>query len=111
MQLQDKETLAMPQILRRFAPALAVMLAVTGLSACAYDDGYYRHSGYYNRYDDGYRAHPRYHHDDYGYEDNYGYGSYRVCDPDGDRCYRSGSPHWNYREYYRHRGYRWRDDD
>jgi hypothetical protein len=30
-----------------------------------------------------------------------------VCDPDGDRCYRSDSPYWDYREYYRRHGYRW----
>ena len=33
-----------------------------------------------------------------------------VCDPDGDRCYRSRHPDWNYREYYRRHGYRWLDE-
>jgi hypothetical protein len=32
-----------------------------------------------------------------------------VCDSDGDRCYPSASDYWNYREYYRRLGYRWRD--
>jgi hypothetical protein len=104
----------MPQMPRRLVPAFAAILAATALSACAYDDGYYRHHhgyGYYGRDDGGYDVYPRYRHNDYGYEDDYGYGSYRVCDPDGDRCYRSGSPHWDYKEYYRRHGYRWHDGD
>jgi hypothetical protein len=43
-----------------------------------------------------------------GYRDDYGYGYGRlVCDSDGDRCYRSSEPYWNYREYYRRHGYHW----
>jgi hypothetical protein len=32
-----------------------------------------------------------------------------VCDPGGDRCYRSSEPYWNYRTYYRRHGYQWLD--
>ena len=102
----------MTRTVRRLLPALALTVSAVALTGCAYDDydGYYRPHAY-GGYDGSYhRAHHRYRNDDYGYEDNYGYGSYRVCDPDGDRCYRSGSPHWSYLEYYRHRGYRWEDD-
>jgi hypothetical protein len=50
-------------------------------------EGYYRPSRFY---------------DDYRYR-------HLVCDPDGDRCYRSRSYYWDYREYYRRHGYRWDD--
>ena len=53
------------------------------------DGGYYR-SGYRDS-DDG-----------RGY-----YAGHLVCDRDGDRCYRTHEPYWNYREYYRRNGYRW----
>ncbi len=44
-----------------------------------------------------------------GNRDGYRGGSRRdnVCDPDGDRCYRSEGSHWDYREYYRRHGYEW----
>ena len=62
----------------------------------SYDyDRYVRDGGYYRS---GYR----------GYDDDRGtYGGHLVCDSDGDRCYRSHEPYWNYREYYRRNGYRW----
>jgi len=44
------------------------------------------------------------------YEERIGYGGHLVCDSDGDRCYRSDSPFWNYREYYRRHGYRWANE-
>lgn len=66
--------------------------------------------------DDGYRDDDRYG----GRRDGDCCGDYRgyynccsdgyVCDPDGDRCYESESPWWNYREYYRRHGYRWEDE-
>jgi len=105
-----------------------------------YDDGYYdgyhggRHysGGYYDGYDGGYNRgyhEKRYKGDSRRYRDNYrdydhhdrrgdyrdsygdgGYGGYQVCDSDGDRCYGSSEPYWNYREYYRRHGYRWQND-
>lgn len=36
-------------------------------------------------------------------------GAHLLCDSDGDRCYTSYARRWNYRDYYRHRGYRWDD--
>lgn len=39
-----------------------------------------------------------------------GSGGYKVCDSDGDRCYGSSEPRWDYREYYRRQGYRWQDE-
>jgi len=56
----------------------------------SYGDGRYYRSGY--------RDYDRADYDDYGHY---------VCDSDGDRCYRSPSPYWNYREYYRRHGYHW----
>lgn len=48
------------------------------------------------------------------YDGYYGKGGYdrgyRVCDSDGDRCYLSNSPYWDYRQYYRDHGYRWDDE-
>lgn len=48
------------------------------------------------------------------YDGYYGRGGYdrgyRVCDSDGDRCYLSNSPYWDYRQYYRNHGYRWDDE-
>jgi hypothetical protein len=87
------------------APAAAGNLRL----ACDCDRGYYG-SDYDYRY-------PAYDYDrtygDYGYyPSRYAdYDRYRhyVCDPDGDRCYRSGSYYWNYREYYRRHGYHWND--
>lgn len=38
-------------------------------------------------------------------------GRFLVCDPEGDRCYGSERPWWNYRAYYRRYGYEWLDDD
>jgi hypothetical protein len=75
-----------------------------------YDGGYRdydRDDGYYG----GYRDYDRYYPARYGGYDGYGYRHHRhyVCDPDGDRCYRSRSYYWNYREYYRRHGYRWED--
>lgn len=119
-------------------PASKLALLVTGalaLSACHhghyyYDDGYGYggyggdsyyggDSGYYGSYDDGYRHHKKkkrhYKYDRYDrydgrYDDSYRYHrSYSACDPDGDRCYSSNSPYWDYREYYRRHGYSWRD--
>ena len=79
-----------------------------------YNSGYYwgghgYHSGY--GYDRGYRRHYGYRRHDYGhgYDSDYGSGGFVVCDPDGDRCYRSGEPYWNYRTYYRRHGYHWLD--
>jgi hypothetical protein len=74
-----------------------------------YDDRSYLDRPYDGRY--GYR-HERGGYDRYdGY---YGRGGYdrdhRVCDSDGDRCYSSRSPYWDYRQYYRNHGYRWQDD-
>ncbi len=73
-----------------------------------------------DRYGPEYRPDSRYDREDYrdGDRDDYRDGYYRegydrdwhtVCDPDGDRCYRSSSGYWNYREYYRRLGYRWQD--
>lgn len=46
-----------------------------------------------------------------GYYGRGGYdGGYRVCDSDGDRCYMSSRPYWDYRQYYRNHGYRWDDE-
>lgn len=110
---------------------LFASLAGMTLAGCAYayDDPYY-HDRYryrervvqqqpyaqpsrYDDYDDGYR--PRYRArcdadrcDDRG--GRYGSRTFRVCDSDGDRCYYSTSPYWNYREYYRRHGYRWLGD-
>jgi len=44
------------------------------------------------------------------YYERIGYGGRLVCDSDGDRCYRSDSPFWNYREYYRRHGYHWTNE-
>jgi hypothetical protein len=41
-----------------------------------------------------------------GYYGGYGPGNY-VCDSEGDRCYQSSSPYWDFHEYYRLHGYRW----
>jgi hypothetical protein len=77
-----------------------------------YDNGgYYGGSG--QSYDNGYR------YGGYGPSpyDRGAYGGYDggyarlVCDNTGSRCYRSNAPYWNYREYYRLHGYRWRDRD
>lgn len=39
----------------------------------------------------------------------YGYSrSNQACDPDGDRCYSTSDGYWDYREYYRRHGYRWK---
>jgi len=64
----------------------------------------YRHRGYrdYSYSDHGYG------YSDYGYGE-VGYSGFVVCDPDGDRCYRSREPYWNYRTYYRRHGYHWLD--
>lgn len=100
--------------------------------AYAYDDPYYHDRHRYrervvqqqpyaqpSRYDDDYDGdHPRYRkscgsdrcrdgYDRGGYD---GSRTFRVCDSDGDRCYGSTSPYWNYREYYRRHGYRWLGD-
>lgn len=64
------------------------------IDGSAYGGGYYR-----SRYDRDY--------DDYDRDYADGYGGHLVCDSDGDRCYRSHEPWWNYREYYRRHGYHW----
>jgi hypothetical protein len=69
------------------------------------DAPYYYRSGYYGGRDYGYGY--RYYDRPYGYSYGYGYGV--VCDSDGDRCYSSLEPYWNYREYYRRHGYHWLD--
>lgn len=77
-----------------------------------YRGDYYRSDysgeGDYDRsdYDRGYYG-PRYR--PYSYA-GYGYYGRLVCDSDGDRCYRSDSPFWNYREYYRRHGYHWTNE-
>jgi hypothetical protein len=77
----------------------------------SYDRGYYGKSykGHKHKHYDSYRS---YDHHDRGSYGGYGghYGGYRVCDSDGDRCYGSSEPYWNYREYYRRHGYRWQND-
>lgn len=60
-----------------------------------------------DEYRDGYRDRDD-DRDDY-HREGYDSGWRTVCDPDGDRCYRSASDYWNYREYYRRLGYRWND--
>jgi len=89
-----------------------------------YDSYYNGYSGYYGGYgedSDGYG--PEYggyvqNYNGYGpgYDGGYGfYGGYDrehlVCDSDGDRCYQSAEPYWNFREYYRVHGYHWDDGD
>ena len=75
-------------------------------------------SGYYDNTDGNYQStRPRHESRDDGdrsYQDGNrdGYrgrsrGSDAVCDPDGDRCYRSEGSNWDYREYYRRHGYEW----
>ena len=88
-----------------------------------YENGYY---GGYGPYDNGnFGGYSPYYGGNYGsgYYGGYGpsdsgyyggyYGGYDgwhlVCDSDGDRCYRSLSPFWNFREYYRIHGYHWND--
>lgn len=90
----------MPNVLRglRVGPILVLSLAAITLPACAYDEGYDHHRHYH---DDGYYSRDR---------DDYEHGRYRVCDPDGDRCYRSSEPTWDYHEYYRRQGYHWEND-
>ena len=69
------------------------------------DAPYVYRSGYYGRRDFGHGY--RYRHSHYGRR--YGYADGIVCDSDGDRCYGSSAPYWNYREYYRRHGYHWLD--
>lgn len=110
-------------------------LASLSLSACVYahdgpgyGDGYregyqrpysdrYDYDRDYGEYGDGYVR--QYRRSCYGDDcgRRYGYGgeyyqsrSYRVCDSDGDRCYHSRQPYWDYRTYYRKHGYRWLGD-
>lgn len=71
----------------------------------------------YDQRDDGREYRHRGRGRDHGeekYEDHYGRGGYdrgyRVCDSDGDRCYLSSNPYWDYRQYYRNHGYRWDDE-
>jgi len=72
---------------------------VNGYYGQSYDNGY-RYGGYgQSPYDNGYYG---------GYDSGYGH---LVCDNAGSRCYRTNAPYWNYREYYRQHGYRWRDRD
>lgn len=77
-----------------------------------------RYNGYYNSYnnDRGYGYYGgEYGPPDQGYYGGYTpayngyYGEHLVCDGDGDRCYHSSEPYWNYREYYRIHGYHWDD--
>jgi len=102
-------SLAAAVIVASFATLAATAPAAAGNVAtrCGYDgceaihcnytgDRCHHIDGDYDRV--GYRG------DDYG--SGYGYGQL-VCDSDGDRCYRSSEPYWNYREYYRRHGYRW----
>jgi hypothetical protein len=113
----------MPNVLRRccLGSILAVSLAAITPAAHAGDDGYYPHRDYDrdsycdSRCDDrDYERHGyRYEEDGYDWryrDDDYSRGDYRVCDSDGDRCYRSGEPFWDYREYYRRHGYHWESD-
>ncbi|HSM96611.1 MAG TPA: hypothetical protein VLT91_11235 [Rhizomicrobium sp.] len=83
------------------AIALALFVPVSAI-ACdrgAYDGSYFGDSSYRDhRYDDA-----NYYD---GYRDRDRYGGY-VCDPDGDRCYRSHRRYWDYHEYYRRNGYHW----
>jgi hypothetical protein len=61
-----------------------------------------------DRYGESYRhrhrGHRRHGYGRRNYDDGF------VCDPDGDRCYRSDGGYWDYREYYRRHGYRWLDE-
>jgi hypothetical protein len=79
------------------------------------DSGYHCYRVQRNYEDDHYRNRdyrgdaPYY--DNSGYDDDY-YGDrgwHYVCDSDGDRCYSSTGPYWNFREYYRRHGYHWDD--
>ncbi|HUO93759.1 MAG TPA: hypothetical protein VMU22_12595 [Rhizomicrobium sp.] len=61
----------------------------------------YAGTGIFSRYGNGYYG-------GYGgYYGGYGAGLHFVCDPDGDRCYSTTAPFWDYREYYRRHGYHW----
>jgi len=96
--------------------------------AAADDDGgwgvYCGDSGYYcNDHYRDYNFGDRYYRGPYGYYryggprygdwdswDNDGYHRWHtVCDSGGDRCYRSPTYDWDYREYYRLHGYHWGD--
>lgn len=73
-------------------------------------DRSYKYDSYYDRPYDGRYGHRRSNRHYDGYDRGGYYGGYRVCDSDGDRCYSSGSPYWDYRQYYRNHGYRWEDE-
>ena len=88
------------------ATAASVLPAGAGGArvACDCDRGYYgtghddRYTDYYGR-DDDYGFYPS----RYSGYDGYGGRGYRhtVCDPDGDRCYRTSGRYWKDREYHR----------
>jgi len=93
----------------------AALTSLTALPAIAGDDYRGGYDGSYGRgYDERDDRRDWYdRRDDRGNWDSYHDRRYRgfvVCDPDGDRCYRSRHPYWSYREYYRRHGYRWLDD-
>jgi hypothetical protein len=67
----------------------------------------YRHHNFYG-YRNGHNGHGYGRGRGFGHGYGYGHSGY-ACDPDGDRCYRSLSPYWDYREYYRRHGYHWID--
>jgi len=77
--------------------------------------GVFNGNGYYGNYGNGYYNN-RYVGNEYagtgvfagnGTYGGYGSGLHFVCDRDGDRCYSSYAPFWDYREYYRRHGYHW----